>query len=341
MANLDKETAEEAYKAFEEQAGDIDAWEAAVAETADEVDEETDEGTKEELKETVEETAEKETEPEHKVEPDVPGDTSKVGLINSRLTREQAKCLTVPDYDDFDDVVDGRGVRPERLAEYTSVIPFWYKSFKDGTEKMGMLPKYPRFLARFDVSEASSISMGDVLKEFAPKLRDSLMDADLDADRLAKSGGEIIARSGLDFSRKLDEDDYAILERNKVKDFRKYKTVADVTGLHEDIMNVDPDEGCVYNADYAAAMAGFGGGDDGAEVEVVQLDDVIGGLNPKFLKGFLGKNASEIKEVDGGIPEEEESEPFMPFSSGKPSEPGSIFKAMQRADAEQKPDKPW
>jgi hypothetical protein len=337
MADLDKETAEEAYKAFEEQAGNIDAWEAAVDENTEEDKEET----KEETKEEPEVSAETEPEPERKVEPDVPGDTSKVGLINSKLTREQAKRLTVPDYDEFDDVVDDKGVRPERLAEYTSVIPFWYKSFKDGTEKMGMLPKYPRFLDRFGVSEASRISMGDVLKEFSPKLYEQLMDADMDADRLAKSGGEIIAKRGLDFSRKLDEEDYKILERNGVKDFRKYKTVAEVTGLSEGIMDVDPDEGCVYNADYAEAMAGLTGNSEDADVEVVSLDDVIGGLNPKFLKGFLGKNASEIREADADIPEEEESEPFMPFSSGKPAEPGSIFKAMQQAESEQKPDKPW
>jgi hypothetical protein len=97
----------------------------------------------------------------------------------------------------------------------------------------------------------------------------------------------------------------------------------------------------VYNADYAEAVAGLTGNSEDADVEVVSLDDVIGGLNPKFLKGFLGKNASEIREADADIPEEEESEPFMPFSSGKPAEPGSIFKAMQQAESEQKPDKPW
>ena len=340
MADLDRETAEEAYRAFEEQAGDIDTWEAEVDASAGEPgDADGDDAG---------------DSPGHSGEPgdapepgnatarNVPGDSSKVDLINGRLTREQAKRLTVPDYDEFDDVVDGNGVRPERLAEYTSVIPFWYRSYKDGTEKMGMLPKYPRFLDRFGVSDASSISMGDVLKEFAPKLHHELMERDMDADRLAKSGGEIIATRGMDFSRKLDEEDYKILERNGVKDFRKYRTVAEVTGLNEGIMEVDRDAGCVYNADYAEAMSGFCGEDSGSgEVEVVFLDEVIGGLDPKFLKGFLGKNAAEIKEVEDAIPADEGSEPFMPFSTGKTPEPGSIFKSMQQAAGDQKPDKPW
>lgn len=337
MADLDKETAEEAYRAFEQEAEDIGAWTAEVDGVQPEKKEETPEDTPETPEETPEDTPE-----EKKVESDIKGDTSKVGLINSKLTREQAKRLTVPDYDEFDDVVDGNGVRPERLAEYTSVIPFWYKSFKDGTEKMGTLPKYPRFLDRFGVTDATSISMTDVLKEFNPKLHDSLMDKDMEADRIARAGGEIIARRGLDFSRKLDDEDYAILERNGVKDCRKYRTVAEVAGISESVMDVDPDEGCVYNADYAEAMAGMCGDDAGAsDVEVVSLDDVIGGLDPKFLKGFLGKNASEIKEVDSEIPEEEEAEPFMPFASGKQAEPGSIFRSMQQASGEQKPDKPW
>lgn len=346
MAELDKATADEAYRAFEEQAGDIDAWAAAVDADVGEQQEADGKEPEDELEHPAETGAG--TEPEPEPEPsagtprDVQGDATKVELINSKLTREQAKRLTVPDYDEFDDVVDGTGIRPERLAEYTSVIPFWYKSYKDGTEKMGMLPKYPRFLARFGVTEASSISMGDVLKEFAPKLHSDLMERDMDTERLAKSGGEIIARRGLDFSRKLDDDDYKILERNGVKDPRKYKTVADVTGLNESIMDVDPGVGCVYNSDYADAMSGLCGGDSGsADVEVVSLDDVIGGLDPKFLKGFLGKNASEIKEVESEISDEGESEPFMPFGSGKPSEPGSIFKAMQRGDSGKLGDKSW
>lgn len=340
MANLDKETAEEAYRAFEEQAGDIDTWEAEVNASAGEPGD----ADGNDAGDAPGHPGEPGDVPEsgHAAARDIPGDSSKVDLINGRLTREQAKRLTVPDYDEFDDVVDGNGVRPERLAEYTSVIPFWYKSYKDGTVKMGTLPKYPRFLDRFGVSDASGISMGDVLKEFAPKLYSELMERDMDADRLAKSGGEIIASRGMDFSRKLDEEDYKILERNGVKDFRKYRTVAEVTGLNEEIMEVDRDAGCVYNADYAEAMSGFCGDESGGkEVDVVSLDEVIGGLDPKFLKGFLGKNAAEIKEDDDEIPDDEDGEPFMPFSAGKMPEPGMIFKSMRQAAGDQKPDKPW
>ena len=117
----------------------------------------------------------------------------------------------------------------------------------------------------------------------------------------------------------------------------------DVFGRQDpELMDVDPDEGCVYNADYAEAMAGMCGDDAGAsDVEVVSLDDVIGGLDQKFLKGFLGKNASELKEVGDEIPEEGVAEPFMPFAAGKHGEPGSIFRSMQKASGEQTPDKPW
>jgi len=336
MAELDNETVEEACRAFDGDDAGMDAWESAVDAPSEGKEEHADDGG------TAGDTGDT---PDGET-PDgdkgcLRGDMSKVEMINSRLTREQAKSLTLPEYDSFGDVVDGHGVRPERLAEYTSVIPFWYKSFKDGTGKMGMLPKYPRFLDLFGVSEASRISMTDVLEKFAPGLHRELMDRDRDADLLARSAGEIISRRGLDLSRKLDDDDYAILERNGVKDPRKYRTMSEVTGLNEGIYDADPDAGVVYNSDYAAAMAGMSGKDNADDCfETVSLEDVIGGLDPKYLKGFLGKGASEIKEVDSVEYSDEGGAPFMPF--GERKEVGSIFRSMQEAAGKTgNAGKPW
>ena len=325
MADLDREIAEEAYMAFEKQAEDIDAWEAATDDAGK---------SRETPGETPGETP-AETDKDgvrSRPAPAVSGDSDRVDIINRHLTREQAKELTRPDYDEFDDVVDGSGIRPERLAEYTSVIPFWYRSYRDGQEKMGMLPKYPRFLDLFGVNEASAISMSDVMGRFAPELHRDLMERDRDADRLARAGAEIIARRGIDFSRQLDEDDYSVLERAGVKEPRKYRTVAEVTGISRSVMDVDPGQGCVYNADYAEAMSGmFGGGagDDG--IEVVSLEEVIGGLDSKFLKGFLGKNADEIRETGDGIPDGEAAQPFVPFSAVRADGPGEILRSMRGA----------
>lgn len=327
MADLDKETAEEAYKAFGEEDSSLDAWEAEAGNddlvekepTGQDVDTELDGGkTKKEP-------------------PMISGNSGMVDLINGKLTREQAKELTCPEYDSFDDVVDGNGIRAERLAEYTSVIPFWYKSYKDGKEKMGTIPKYPQFADLFGVKDTASISMGDVLRKFAPEHYDSVMSADRESDLLAKCAGEIIARRGLDFSRKLDEDDYAVLERNGVKDPRKYGTVSDITGIGAAVMEVDPDEHCVYNADYAEAVSGmFGGPEDGSEVEVVSLDEVLGCLDPKVLKGLVGKDRNDIVEVeaDYGDDNADEDTTFVPFDMDR--KPGSIFRAMR--DSGTQPD---
>ena len=362
MAELDRKIADEAYKAFAGEDGNLDEWAAEVDSASPEPSGETgkEEAKEEEPGETAvppgadagddgpaeDEKPETETKDETKDEKPVPETAegmSKVDLINSRLTREQAKKLTLPLYDDFGDVVCKDGIRPERLAEYTSVIPYWYKSYKDGTEKMGTLPKYPRFLARFGATEASSISMTAVLKEFAPELHDQFMDADRDAECLAKSASIIIAKRGLDFSRKLVDDDYDIMEKNGVKNPRKYKTVAEITGMNTAVMDVDPDIECVYNPDYADAMERMvrGETDDAGAEEVVSLESVMGNLDPKIFKGFMGQNASDVKELSPGDAKEEAPEPFMPFSSGKPAEPGRIFQSMQKQEKKDTSEKPW
>lgn len=301
MADLDMDTAEKAYEAFSEQDSSLDSW---TAEVVSETDAPAPEQPGDGQEKTVGETRTVEEVPVRKA------DTAK-------LTREQAKELTMPDYDTFDDVVDSDGICPDRLAEYTSVIPFFYTSFRSKKEKMGTLPKYPRFLALFGVDDPAEISMADVLKHFSPGMYESYMEADSDADCLAKSAGEIIARNGFDFSRKLGEEDYRILERNGVKDPGKYLTVADVTGISAETMAYDKDSGVVYNSDYEAAMGEMFGSSCAAGSEsVVSLDELFSGLDPKVLKGIIGKDVSDIHETEPEYDDEgdgEDPSPFIPF----------------------------
>jgi len=308
MGMLDQKTIDEADRAFDEQENSLSEWEADVKKDDDETvtsegksNSDSDDGTGDSADER----------PATEIRVDVR--TAAKTEPSGKLTREQAKELVMADYADFDDVVGDSGIDPEKLAEYTSVIPFWYKSFRDGKEKMGTMPKYPLFLDLFGVTEATSISMGDVYRKFAPEKYESDMKADEQADRLARAAGEIVSRRGLDFERKLDDDDYEILEKAGVENPRKYRTVSEVTGMNPGVMEYDGSSNVVYNADYAEAMGGFIGDETDGEVEVVSLESVIAGLSPKFLKGFIGKDAGEIREVYDGPEEDESGEPFVPF----------------------------
>lgn len=309
MGMLDQKTIDEADRAFDEQVYTLSDWEADVRkddEAGNTVPEAGSGG------ETADEPAGSGGESrtvEIKVNVKPAANDGPVG----KLTREQAKGLVRADYSDFGDVVGESGIDPDRLAEYTSVIPFWYKSFRDGKEKMGTMPKYPLFLDLFGVTEVTSISMGDIYRKFAPEKYEADMKADEQADRLARAAAEIVAKRGLDFGRELDEEDYGMLEKAGVDDPRKYRTVAEVTGLNPGVMEYDDSTNVVYNADYAEAMGGFMGQDTDGDVEVVPLEDVIAGLSPKFLKGFIGKEAGEIREVYDGPAEDGDDEPFIPF----------------------------
>lgn len=308
MGMLDQKTIDEADRAFDEQETSLSEWEADVKKDDDELvtsdgksNSDSDDGAGDSAGER----------PATEIKVDVK--TAAKPEPSDKMTREQAKELVMADYSDFDDVVGDSGIDPEKLAEYTSVIPFWYKSFRDGKDKMGTMPKYPLFLDLFGVTEATSISMGDVYRKFAPEKYESDMKADEQADRLARAAGEIVSKRGLDFERKLDDDDYEILEKAGVENPRKYRTVAEVTGMNPGVMEYDESSNVVYNADYAEAMGGFIGDETDGEVEVVPLESVIAGLSPKFLKGFIGKDAGEIREVYDGPEEDESDEPFVPF----------------------------
>lgn len=280
--------------------------------------------------------------------------SAKAKMILAHYTREQAKELTRPEYDDFDDVVSGGAVSPARLAEYTSSVPFFYKAVRTKEEKMGWLPKYPGFLALFGVTDPSKISVSDVFRKFDPKGYSDAMESEEEGEKLARAGSVIIAQRGLDFGRELDESDYAILKRFGVKNPEKYRTVAQVTGMDSSAMRSDPGSNAVYTKEYRDAMEEAFGKDDGApETEVVSLDDIMAGLDPNIARGFLGKRPDEIHAVKPEyetVDDEGDSTgapAFVPFSrDSKPSPDMSAFaraamrtKAVMRKMPE--PGNPW
>jgi hypothetical protein len=269
----------------------------------------------------------------------------KAKMIAAHYTREQAKELTKPAYDDFSDVVSNGAVSPARLAEYTSSIPFYYKSPVSDKEKMSWLPKYPKFLALFGVTDPSKITITEVFKKFDPKGYQDAMDADSESEKLARAGSLIIAQKGIDFNRELDESDYDILTRCGVKDPKKYKTVAQVTGIDNSIMQIDPDANVVYTKEYNDAMNETFGKPDGApEPDVVSLDDIFGGLDPNLVRGFLGKKPGDIKAIEPDSEEGEEPSPaqaFVPFSTARREPPSlnDFAKAANRSKTSN--NMPW
>ena len=379
MANeIDENTADEAYRAFTstddanvsadegnvsadegntspDEGGttteddNLDEWLAAVKDSGKDAATKDSAATELESASDASEEDEKRVEPEPEVPPEEPAPegaslktsvTDAVKLINKHMDRETAKKLTLPEYDDFDDVVKDGGVNPARLAEYTSVIPFWYMSFKDKKEKIGYIPKYPGFLRIFGVTRANDISVADVLKKFAPDDFERVMGAERDSELLAKAAAIIVARRGLDFSRKLDDEDYGVLESVGVKNPRRFRTVSEISGLGPEVLDYDTDSNVVYNPDYAAAAnSAFGGeapvaGDD----DVVSMDDIMGGLDKNVFRSVFKRPIDDVHSVaeDSGKDtgetegEGEESAPmFVPFHM-----PGSD--AMKDIDSRRK-----
>lgn len=252
MAKLDKKTADEAFKAFIDHNAELDEWDS------DEFSPDSQMPA-----EQLPPTGVKEEPPDgpaprlDKPKPSIlSGDDTKVSLINRKLTRSQAKELTLPEYDAFDDVVENGEVNLARLAEYTSTIPFYYHAVRSSKEKMGFLPKYPLFLALFDVKKCSDISVSAVLAHFAPGDYENAMRAEREADAVARSGAELIAKYGLDMNRKLDDGDFEVMRRNGVKDTSRFSTLGDVCGFNPDMFECDSGCTVMYNSDYEREMRG-------------------------------------------------------------------------------------
>lgn len=290
MSGVDKETVEKALDAFAEQESKLDEWAAEVSADTGESGADKDGVTVLSVEKGTGESV-----PDLKVDAVVRTSTSK-------LTRDEARKLVEDLYDEFDDVVGPEGeLHADRLAEYTSVITYWYTSFKTKEEKMGTFAKYPKFLELFGKKSATDISVGDVMKKFGGKTYEEAIKADEQADRIANVAGIIIANKGVDFSRKLDEDDYALLAKFGVDDPRRFHTMGELTGISAETLLADDGSGVVYNSDYDEAVRGmFGGlteGNECAAGEEVTLDDVMGGISPMFMKRVFKMDKSDVREV--------------------------------------------
>lgn len=274
MADLDKETIEAADQAFDAEIAKLDDWESAMAEAKSD-------GTPQEVKEP----EGKETGPE-------PETVKETGTAPAKkLTRDEAKALVLHDYDSFDDVVSNGELDFAKLAEYTSVIVFWFKSFKSGKEKQGQIYKYPKFLELFGASKAHEISISAVLEKFAPDEFKKSMEDDRDADRRAMASAEVLGRGEFNTARKLDDAAYEILKKYKVNDPEQYKTVGDVLGTASIDFGYDESSElkCVYNSSYADAMEEMTGEDMPGNFEEISMEDVMAGVDMDMFNRMTGR----------------------------------------------------
>lgn len=215
-----------------------------------------------------------------------------------KLTREEATALVMVDYDSFEDVVVNNGICLRRLAEYMSKIAFWYTDPVSGKEKLGFLRKYPKFLDLFDGHAPSN---GEVLQKFAPEVYDMMMEEDTQADRKAKALAEILEKDPFNLQRPLDDGDREILERNGVKEPGKYRCVADLMGMSEDLLTgYDETSNAVYLDGYAGAVADASGvAIEGDNIEVMSMDDVMRDVDMDTFNRMCGR---KIPGDTGGTP---------------------------------------
>ena len=290
MTELDDITIEEADKAFNAEASKLDAWTTAV-------DEET----------TQETGPSKEEGPAEPVQ-DGEADTE-TPAGDAMPSREEARKLVRYDYMHFDDVVEDGRLVPERLAEYTSVIPYRYTSFATGEQKIMTMPKYPGFLDMFGVEKACDISVANVMKHFCGEEYENAMHADRQANNLAKAAGRIIEYSGMDMSRTLTEKDYDIMSECEVDHPHMYKTVGEVLGMDASMFEFCPDSElmCTYNREYEDEASGlFGAPTVEESPDVVSLNDVMSGVDMTLFDRMTRGNPRESNEETGG-------EPVIPF----------------------------
>lgn len=283
MAELDEITIEEAGKAFNAEASKLDAWTTAV-----------DEGTTQETEPSKEEAP---------AEPVQAGEAANETTAGDAMpSREEARKLVRYDYMHFDDVVENGRLVPERLAEYTSVIPYRYTSFATGEQKIMTMPKYPGFLDIFGVEKACDISAADVMKHFCGEEYEKAMYADRQANNLAKAAGRIIEYSGMDMSRALTEKDYDIMSECGVDHPHTYKTVGEVLSMDASMFEFCPDSElkCTYNSDYEDEVSGLFGAPTVEEAPgVVSLDDVMSGLDMKLFDRMTQRKPRESNEESG------------------------------------------
>lgn len=225
------------------------------------------------------------------------GDMAEDKPVQKKLTREEAKALVMVDYDSFGDVVSSNAVDTSRLAEYMSKIVFWYTDPVSGEEKSGFLRKYPKFLELFG-GEAPSV--GEVLQHFAPEVYDMMMEEDTQADRKAKALAEILEKDPFNLQRPLDNKDREILEMNGVKEPEKYRCVADLMGMSEELFTgFDESSNAVYLDGYASALADASGMVvDGDDVEVVSMEDLMQDVDMNLFNRMCGRK--NLGDTGGG-----------------------------------------
>ena len=205
-----------------------------------------------------------------------------------KLTREEAKALVLADYDSFGDVVAYNEVDTARLAEYMSKIVFWYTDPVSGKEKSGFLRKYPKFLELFG---GVAPSIGEVLQHFAPEVYNMMMEEDTQSDRKAKALAEILEKDPFNLQRPLDAKDREILEMNGVKEPEKYRCVADLMGMSEDLLTgYDETSNAVYLDGYAGAVADASGvAIEGDDIEVMSMEDVMRDVDMDMFNRMCGR----------------------------------------------------